>query len=352
MQALISVIVPVYKVQQYIRKCIDSVVGQSYQNLEIILVDDGSPDDCGRICDEYAQKDARVKVIHQANRGLSGARNAGLAVAQGDYVAFVDPDDYILKDMYADLLRLALKHGAAVVVSDFYETTKSASKRVCLKNNSAEFLNKLAIEDVRRLTLLDRLPHCVWNRLYAANIAKNMRFPDIYGVEDMLFNDQIVFRTDRVVFSDKSHYCYNLQNTGSITALTEDEGKIARARYGLFVAWRARESLAAGGALSCPQEVERFSRLNVLHHAMKTIVSLQGMGLDGYKEAKKQDCLEYLRENEKVAGLSGLRMKYKLLWWCHENCRALFRAYAKVSLYLRNFKNKTKLGRQNIDKIY
>ena len=101
---LISVIVPVYNVEPYLRKCVDSILAQSYSNLEVILVDDGSPDGCGAICDEYAAKDARVRVIHKPNGGVSDARNAGLDIMTGDYVAFVDSDDWVEADMYRTLL--------------------------------------------------------------------------------------------------------------------------------------------------------------------------------------------------------------------------------------------------------
>lgn len=113
MLPLISVIVPIYNVEQYINRCIDSILVQSYENLEVILVDDGSPDSCGKICDEYAVKDRRVKVLHQKNGGLSAARNAGLKVASGDYFAFVDSDDCIHKEMYErlynDIIRFNVK---------------------------------------------------------------------------------------------------------------------------------------------------------------------------------------------------------------------------------------------------
>ena len=95
MSAKISVIIPVYKVEQYIRQCLDSVIGQTYQNLEIILVDDGSPDGCGMICDEYAKKDSRVIVVHQENQGVSVARNVGIEMATGEWIMFVDPDDWL-----------------------------------------------------------------------------------------------------------------------------------------------------------------------------------------------------------------------------------------------------------------
>ena len=106
MSPKISIIVPVYKVEKYIHKCIDSILNQTFKDFELILVDDGSPDNCGKICDEYAKKDSRVIVIHKENGGLSSARNSGLDIARGDYIGFVDSDDYIENDMYELLYNL------------------------------------------------------------------------------------------------------------------------------------------------------------------------------------------------------------------------------------------------------
>ena len=105
----ISVIVPVYNVENYLRRCVDSIINQTYKNLEIILVDDGSPDNCPVICDEYAQKDSRIKVIHKENGGLSSARNCGMDMATGEYIGFVDGDDWIESDMYKFLIENAEK---------------------------------------------------------------------------------------------------------------------------------------------------------------------------------------------------------------------------------------------------
>ena len=113
---MISVIVPVYKVEPYLHKCLDSILSQTYQNLEIILVDDGSPDRCGAICDEYAQKDPRVKVIHKENGGIATARNAGMRIAAGDYWMFVDSDDWLEADAISNLYQLLAEYNADLAI--------------------------------------------------------------------------------------------------------------------------------------------------------------------------------------------------------------------------------------------
>ena len=122
---LLSVIVPVYRVETYLPKCLDSLVGQTYADLEIILVDDGSPDRSGAICDEYAARDSRIVVIHQENRGASQARNAGLDRATGEFVAFVDSDDYLDFSMYENLMKAVVEYDADIVISDFFVILES-----------------------------------------------------------------------------------------------------------------------------------------------------------------------------------------------------------------------------------
>lgn len=117
---MISIIVPVYNVEKYLKKCIESIINQTYRNLEIILVDDGSPDKCPEICDSYAQKDSRIKVIHKKNEGLINARKSGLEIAQGEYIGFVDGDDWIEPEMYELFAQQAEKYSPDMVLSDFY----------------------------------------------------------------------------------------------------------------------------------------------------------------------------------------------------------------------------------------
>ena len=117
----ISIIVPVYKVEKYLKKCVDSILAQTFTDFELILVDDGSPDDSGKICEEYAEKDARVRVLHKENGGLSSARNAGIEVAKGKYLGFIDSDDYIAEDMYELLYNTIIKEDADLSICGIYD---------------------------------------------------------------------------------------------------------------------------------------------------------------------------------------------------------------------------------------
>ena len=141
---MVSVIVPVYKVERYIRKCIDSILKQSFTDFELILVDDGSPDKCGKICDEYAAKDKRIKVIHKKNGGLSDARNAGLDYATGGYICFIDSDDWIHKDLLKDNLERLVSENADVIIFNYVEVFKETSiERLVVKTDNGEKYDRL-----------------------------------------------------------------------------------------------------------------------------------------------------------------------------------------------------------------
>ena len=128
---LISVIVPIYNTEKYLKKCLDSIINQTYKNLQIILIDDGSGDNSGEICDEYATKDSRIQVIHKQNAGVTAARNDGLDMATGDYIGFVDSDDWIEPNMYEEMMANLIKTGADFVHTGFIKELHGLSKKDC-----------------------------------------------------------------------------------------------------------------------------------------------------------------------------------------------------------------------------
>ncbi len=209
----ISIIVPVYKVEPYLRKCLDSIVNQTYRNLQVILVDDGSPDNCGRICDEYAAKDSRIEVIHQENGGLSAARNAGLRLATGDYIGFVDSDDWIELDMYEYLLENALKYQADIAVCGH----KECSTR-CSINRGVEKIQLLYNELALELLISDDVvQNFVWDKLYKSNLFHNIEFPEGRNYEDIAIMYKLFISSSILVFLPESKYNY-LQRSDSILA--------------------------------------------------------------------------------------------------------------------------------------
>lgn len=212
---LISVIVPIYKVEDYLKECIDSIIDQTYKNLEIILVDDGSPDKCPDICDEYASKDTRIKVIHKPNGGLSDARNAGLDVCKGDYVAFVDSDDFVDKEMYEEMVRTSIMHNADIVRCDFrmYGGSKYQKHSLYHKHQSITMLQ--GFEPLK--ALLSWNTHCAaWDKLYKRDFINNTRFIKGRLNEDIIF--QFLLLKDGGTYVEMNNVYYNYRvRKGSIT---------------------------------------------------------------------------------------------------------------------------------------
>lgn len=183
---LISVIVPIYQVEKYLEQCLDSILNQTYRQLEIILVDDGSPDRCGEICDRYASRDSRIKVIHQTNQGLSAARNAGMDIATGEYISFIDSDDYINPHFYEKMEQGFQDYPEAPIIACLaYQDEEDFITPYTHKNtNQPEFHSTLTFcEDC----ILGKMSVVVWNKLFCSELLKSIRFRVGHNFEDSLF---------------------------------------------------------------------------------------------------------------------------------------------------------------------
>lgn len=211
---LISVIVPIYKVEKYLSKCIESILKQTYGNLEIILVDDGSPDKCGEICDDYALKDKRIKVIHKQNGGLSSARNVGIDISEGEYIGFVDSDDYIEPYMYEKLYYAIEQNNCRLSVCNInyvFENGKIIPK--CDKEKDKVMDFEEAITEMNTYRIFDM---GAWSKLYHKDLFKTIRFPIGKLSEDFFVMPQIFDLAQKIVYI--STPCYNyLQRQNSIT---------------------------------------------------------------------------------------------------------------------------------------
>ena len=179
--SMISIIVPIYKVESYLHQCVNSILNQTYRDLEVLLIDDGSPDCCGEICDEYGKKDQRVRVFHTENRGLSAARNLGLKEAQGEYIGFVDSDDWVEPIMYEVLLGRLEETGADICVCGLWYEYDGFKKKMELEE--AIYSN----DDALRLLLDEKISNHAWNKLYRREVFLSVAFP-----ERMLFEDIVV----------------------------------------------------------------------------------------------------------------------------------------------------------------
>lgn len=208
---MISVIVPVYNVERYIRQCVESILEQTYADLEIILVDDGSTDGSGSICDEYKLKDDRVVVIHKCNGGLSDARNAGLDIARGEYIGFVDSDDYIEPDMYEVLYKNCERYAADLAAARFVKFNTQGEVR----KNFTENIEVFSREEMLRLFIVgDRryeITMSVWDRLYKRELISDLRFPVGKCYEDIVFSTKVIEKSKINVYIDRALYHYRLR---------------------------------------------------------------------------------------------------------------------------------------------
>lgn len=208
---LISVIIPVYKVEKYLEQCVESVRQQTYSNIEIILVDDGSPDKCGKICDEYACKDKRIKAIHQNNMGLSVARNTGVEYSKGEYLVFIDSDDYIHPKLLEISYREAKKYNCDLVVYNYKK----------IKENTDYNEKNMIINEKYNIEIYDNLEgisqlfndkygefNAAWSKLYKRHIFDKVKFPEGKIYEDALLAHEILYNSYKIVYIPLKLYYY------------------------------------------------------------------------------------------------------------------------------------------------
>ncbi len=330
-QPLVSVIITVYKVEQYLRKCIESVINQTYKNLEIIIVDDGSPDRCGAICDEYAAMDPRIRVIHKENGGVSSARNAGLAAVTGDYIGWVDGDDWIAVDMYQYLVNGAKKYRTPVTICGFVNVKNGQHKAKYRAGDQTlttyDALSRLIKYDIRNY-LYDR----IWERSI---------FDDVTFEEGVMFEDtRIVYRLlekARWITLLKRKKYYRFQRDDSIVNVNRIQNKLN----------------------SCQALILRFNDINqrwqnidsIYKENYEAIKRLRNAILNDnkaeYRKYKKdiKEVSKYLSENreqtlvELGAGRMG-RAEYNLMCWGNRTGYVLSNIPAKYINYKSNRKNR------------
>lgn len=216
-QELISVIIPVYKVEKYLDECLESIVGQTYWNLEIILIDDGSPDLCPQLCDDWAMKDSRIKVIHKPNSGVSDARNGGMNIATGQYITFVDSDDFIEPTAIEKLYNLMQQTGAEISCGGVYRYIDGSRNSIfnrCVKNDCTVFSGL----DTLRHVLKWECDCSVWGKLYRRHIIDNLRFIKGRSNEDVIFLFELYPKVNCVAYTRKPIYNYRAAE-GSVTGV-------------------------------------------------------------------------------------------------------------------------------------
>ena len=260
MEPLISLIIPVYNVEDYLDECIESIVNQTYKNLEIILVDDGSPDNCPKICDMWAKKDLRIKVIHKINAGAAAARNTGLEVANGDYIGFVDSDDFIAENMFEKMLDCLMKTKNKMCCCGI--------KRVNLDGTISEFTNfpycSLDIISAINSLFYGEIDTAVWSKLFEKSVFDGIRFPDGETNEEYPILIPLIYNSNGITITGESYYYYRMRE-GSVTNssfMQESSSALVYKNLGIIY-----EQLLNFN-LSCKKSYRFFASNNAYHTAL------------------------------------------------------------------------------------
>ena len=307
----ISVIIPVYNVEPYLRRCLDSVIGQTYANLEILLVDDGSTDGSSVVCDEYREMDSRMLVIHKENGGVSSARNAGLETATGEWISFVDADDCIEPDLYEYLYGLAEKYGADVAQCAMCAEGKDTTEVLFSTQSGSDYYG-LSSES------LVSFSNSVCNKLYRTNSMEGIRFGCDYPIgEDYLFNAEVIVRTERFVFGAEAKYRYMLWDDSASHAVPTLRALESIRRTSLLAVERVRDNRVVSA---------RF-REELMRNSMDICSKIVRFPRPEFEPLRREIRLEVRKSFAEVLMMRGLtvkdRAKLCLIAWCWELYRIL-----------------------------
>lgn len=327
MQPLVSVIIPVYNAEKYIERCLNSVVAQTYENLEIILVDDGSPDNSGKICDEYTKKYPGIRVIHQENHGVSTARNNGIDVAAGEYITFVDPDDWLEQDMYKTMMAYMKVHNLDIICIDTYQVKPNKTVFKPLFETDRVMGRVEALAEI----LTDGIDNAVWNKIYKRSVMANIRFPVGRRYEDVATVYKYFAAAGLVGYVRKPMYYYFLSNPASFIAGSFNPSS----RYDCFLAYQERYNYALD---NCDSTTIDGCQKLVIKQALSTLTAMYASGekldVDKYKNLK-----ETITDAQKFAQTHKIGLKNKILLWSFFNCRLLHVVYAQLSSFAKKVKS-------------
>ena len=317
----LSIIVPVYKVEQYIHKCVDSILNQSFTDFELILVDDGSPDNCGKICDEYAAKDKRVRVIHKENGGVSQARNLGIDEAKGEYISFIDPDDWVDLDMYEKLFSFVDQNELDVACFEVYEVKGSKCSASFRFNEDKVMDGQTALKNI----LVDIIDNSPCNKVYKKTVWEGVRFPVGRRFEDVATIYKTFHNSAKVSYMKKAFYYY-LKREGSAIALSFD----AQRRFENFLGYKERYEFAQVHSEDAVDKCKMFAVKTAL-----SAITAESAGCGSIKAEDKKVLKNFLDNVGDVKFLSG---KNKLLLWGAKNCQLINTVYGKLSMWSKKLK--------------
>ena len=313
----LSVIVPVYNAEKYLHKCVDSILNQTYKDFELLLVDDGSPDQCGTICDAYAAQDPRVKVIHKPNGGVSEARNVELDQAKGNYISFIDPDDWVEPDLFRSTIDFCKTKQTDIVCFEVCEVRKNKKK---FHYRFAE--DKIfAAQDALQKILTDIIDNSPCNKIYKKEVWKGVRFPVGRRFEDVATIYKTFYNADRVGYI-KNYFYYYVKHEGSAIASSFD----AQRRYECYLGYKERYEFSQKFC----KEAEEPCKMQAVAAALSVITTLEA-GSGTLRAEDEKNLTGFLQETK--GKIDQLSTKNKILLWGVHHGSAVNKAYAKLSLW-------------------
>lgn len=280
---LISVIVPVFNVEKYLCECLDSIINQSYKNIEIILVDDGSTDDSGKICERYRHKDNRITVLHKSNEGLSSARNKGLEKARGEYIQFIDSDDYIDTDTIEIMHDIVCKYNADVVSYSHYILNEG--RKVCDYTGKIKLIDKM--EAIKEIMLDDTIRNYAWEKLWKRKLFDEIRFPFGKKFEDLLTTPLLLEKTEKIVVYDIPKYYYRQRND-SIMGKQSNELRLEYIDAVCKMNTYLKEKYP---------EIEKYLNYNIVNMTLNTY---NDIAIFGMYELLKKDTVKQIYDMSKI----------------------------------------------------
>lgn len=324
-----SIIIPVYNAEKYIIRCLESVLNQTYTNFEVLLIDDGSTDNSGKICDIYSRKDSRIHVYHQINKGQSSARNKALMKAQGKYIVFIDADDYVADTLLEKTIPKMESEDIDILIFKHKEITANGIIPFINEFEKKNIdINNLTIKEIRQLILMDEISNLMWNKIYKKSIWEKLQFPNGYCYEDLYICPEIFLNAENVKHISKVLYYNNRTNIQSTTSSSNDEN--AFNRYSKFRAYRHHEKIAKQLNVV---DAKKWAKEKSIHEAIKIVYK-------NFYSAKKitkeefDDVISYLYKNRKYKLSLGL--KDRILWWSSLNCISICKIYGYIGHKLKN----------------
>lgn len=331
-QPAVSIVVPVYKAESFLPRCIDSVLKQSFPDWELILVDDGSPDASGALCEEYASRDERICVLHEENRGQSAARNTGMGRCRGEYLTFLDADDFLAADALEFLVTRIKEGSFDIVMAGHWRVEPDGSTPV----QSDTWQESEDIRQIQENILCNRLPNFVWGKLYRRTLWDGLVFPEGQIMEDMYILPSVFLRAESACVTRRPVYFYSHEN-GESTMNGADIRDYIRLRYGKFLAWREHEKAAARLSAHC----EAFCAGQALHGAVRAWILAMGTGILSEKE--KEEIRNYLEQHRKLPIKRGNALAR---WLILSNRRMLLNVAGRIQRQLAEYQQARRKKRQ------